>query len=338
VRVPVVAAVLLTALLAGCSGAKDAETDATGSDDAPSHDDLAVAAGDPVVLTLNVTIGNQTYRFTGEDLASSRPGSSSSSGTVTVSSSNSTTSSGPAGNKTAPAGNATDTPSGPAPLNVTFELGARQLTYKSGLRWTLDAKTAAVPGAAGNATGNASAASTKTGMILPAKVDSTYNMTGTYRIAYTLRLANKTVDTLELNLIVSNGTATVQTPQDIPFSVEGTITVGTQGASCGVQGTVDLAEHAWDLTAVSSITTIVVHMDLGTTNVDSDIVLLDPAGAEIGGSADFNAAPPPAGSGSPTEDFTVEGPLDSGIYTFRVVGCTGVEMEYTITATASVLV
>jgi hypothetical protein len=93
-----------------------------------------------------------------------------------------------------------------------------------------------------------------------------------------------------------------------------------------------MAEHPWDLSAgVAAIQRFVVHMDLGDTNADSDIYMYDPAGTEIGSSVDFNVL-----TQSPTEDFEVEGPLAPGTYTFKVVGCAGVEMEYAITATATV--
>lgn len=333
-RVFVAAALLVTTILAGCSGA-DKDADAADALD-PSHEDLAVAPS--VVLLLNVTVGNETFRFTSGNL--SLPPGSAGNGTTTVASGNSTTAA--AGNATAGSGNATadpGMPSGPAPLNVTFELGAQQLTNKSGLRWSLAARNlaAAASNATGNATGNSSAAEgTATGMTLPATVDRTYNESGAYEVTYSLQRGNKTLATLDVTVTVANGTATVQAPVDIPFTVEGTITLGTQGNNgCGATGSIDIGEHEWDLTAVSSITKIVVHMDLGSTNVDSDIYLLDPAGVEIGGSEDFNQ--PGVGSGSPTEDFEVEGPLPPGLYSFLVTGCVGIEAEYTITATASAL-
>jgi hypothetical protein len=339
VRVFLAAVLLLLTVLAGCAGKANEPTDASAQ---PSHDDLALAAK-PVVLTLNVTIGNATYRFSGADLASSRPAASSSSSTVTLSSSKSNSTTASANTTGAAAGNATGnasaTPSGPAPLNVTFELGAKQLTNKSGLRWSLGARQVpAAPAAAANATGTPSAGNgTATGVALPATVKRIYNTTGSYQVTYTLTRANKTLDKLDVTLIVSNGTASVQAPVEIPFTVDGSITFGTQGANgCGASNTIDVAEHEWDLTAVSSITKVVVHMDLGDSNLDSDIVMLDPAGAEVGSSQDFNQ--PVIGSGSPTEDFEVEGPLAPGIYTFLVRGCVGVAADYTITATASALV
>ena len=224
-RAIVASALLLTALLAGCSGGKDADDGDATSD--PSHDDLVAAPPAPI-LYLNVTIGEQTYRFASDDLASRPAPATGSNGSVTISSSNSSTASAGAnatGNATA--GNATETPSGPAPLDVGFELGARRLANTTGLRWTLGEADAAgakgnatgnATGGSGNATGNASAeAGAATGQSLPATVDRTYNTTGTYQVVYVLRAGNDIVERLNVTIIVSgNGSANVSAGRPLP--------------------------------------------------------------------------------------------------------------------------
>lgn len=226
VRAFVASALLLTALLAGCSADKDKDDGAATTD--PPHDDLATPAPSPV-LYLNVTIGNQTFRFSSDDLATRPAPSSATNGSVTISSSN-TTSPGPTGNATGNAtsgSNATAAPSGPAPLEVAFELGARRLTNTTGLRWTLgDAERSGNPGnasgngtAQGNVTGNASASDpgAATGQNLPATVNRTYNTTGTYQVTYVLRAGNDVVDHLNVTIIVSgNGTGNVSAGRPLP--------------------------------------------------------------------------------------------------------------------------
>lgn len=217
-RALLAAALLLTAVVAGCFGGGD---DDDGADPgAASSTGTSTAPTPSPILLLNVTIGDQTYRFTSEDLASSRPAALSSSGTVTVSSTNST--SGDAtGNATgnATAGNQTATPTGPAPLNVTFELGASRLTNVSGLRWTLgnSPRSNETPEAPENSTENATwNATAKTGMTLPAVVEQTFNASGTYEVVYALRLGNGTPERLQVTIIVSNGTANVTAEKPLP--------------------------------------------------------------------------------------------------------------------------
>lgn len=277
-------ALLLAASLAGCSGSKEPAPSIQ-----PGHDDLALAPPAPV-LTLNVTIGNATYRFTSEDLASTRPAARSSSGTVTVSSSATASGAGNGtGNATAGAGgNGTAMPEGPAPLNVTFELGASRLTNKSGLRWHLAASPMA--NSTGNATGDPSSAA-RAGMSLPATVASTYNETGTYRVAYSLHLGNTTAQTLEVTLIVSNGTANVTLGRTLPA-----VTHFEFGESWGCDGSsgtpacldflagppgsdidghwIALGEGYWGLMLTSTVDQVQLH--------DSDCVFTDADVAIIG--------------------------------------------------------
>lgn len=209
---------------------------------------------------------------------------------------------------------------GAAPLSVNFTINATG----SPQAWTL----AFGDGEQGN------------GTAFPATTNHTYTDAGLFT-------ANLTVSFQDGSTLLRNVTVNVTAGgsvlvSQVPFSAEGTIAVGTQGDGiavfdgCGFTETEDFAEHDWDLsdTVIGSgaaVTKIVAHMDLGETNVDSDIYLYGPDGTELGSSVDFNVI-----SGSPTEDFEVAGPLAPGIYKFVVRACTGANASYSITATADV--
>ncbi|MFA5945248.1 MAG: hypothetical protein WC876_12390, partial [Candidatus Thermoplasmatota archaeon] len=133
-RVFVAAVLLLTSLLAGCADDKDPSTDAPAGS-ASSASSSAAPAVVPV-LYLNITIGNGTHRF------SSAPSGG-------VPSANSTS----AGNATTNAtGNAT-LPSGAAPLNVTFDLGASRISAGAIVLWSFDFGRAGSSNGTANATG-----------------------------------------------------------------------------------------------------------------------------------------------------------------------------------------
>lgn len=199
---------------------------------------------------------------------------------------------------------------GTAPLNVTFTLAGADPEGKP-ITWDF---------AVGNLT--------QKGTTLPATVNATLaagNLTARLIVSDGALNTTRT-----LNVTVAAASAVVAfVPQS--FTVSGSIVFGTQGVdSCGVTGE-EVARHDWIITgeAGAVVTLITVHADLGASNLDSDIYLYDAAGTLLGSGTNFNFLD------GPTEDFTVDGPLAPGTYTFEVLACTGVNMEYTIEATAA---
>ncbi|HJQ93703.1 MAG TPA: hypothetical protein VJ874_05395 [Candidatus Thermoplasmatota archaeon] len=194
-------ALLLTALLAGCSsGDKD------GDGPQPSHDDLAATA--TPVLHLNITADDETHRFTSAPAAGhaghGNATSTSASGTTTVSGNASAS-----GNAT---GNTTGGPAGLAPLDVTFELGASKLPAGSAVRWSFDFGRTA-----GNATGNATAA--ENGTTLPATLEHAYTSAGDYNVTFILRVGNLTPQALQATIHIENGTGNVTVGKPAPDQV-----------------------------------------------------------------------------------------------------------------------
>jgi hypothetical protein len=191
------AALLLTTVLAGCSGSRD--------------DDGAPQGGAPAapVLFMNVTVDGQTYRYTsGGGANGTGNGTLSATATATIGSTGATATGnatgGPtgAGNSTGSGvnvtGNVTDRPSGQAPLNVTVTLGGTGLP--ASFNWTLDwgdqgaASGNATAGSGGNgtaanATGNLARRGQETGSRLPATLNHTYQAAGTYTIRFSLAAA-----------------------------------------------------------------------------------------------------------------------------------------------------
>jgi hypothetical protein len=186
VKASLAAALLLTALLAGCS--KGGDSDGSAAD-----------AAAPLVLFLNVTAGNQTYRATGGAApahSGSGSASASASASATVTSTGSGSSShgahGAAGNATKGNGNVTGnaTPVGPAPFNVTVTVGASGLPAGKAFTWAVDF------GDSGNATGNktshsasptASTSASATGSASGSKTNGTSGATASAKLPATLK-------------------------------------------------------------------------------------------------------------------------------------------------------
>lgn len=300
VRGVVAVACLLSALLAGCASA---EKQSVGQAEVDGD-----AVRLPAILYLNITAGNQTHRFSLESDDDTGAAAANMTGNASL-------------------------PTGVAPFNLAFELGVVQVAPESALQWSFDFGHPAGDNATQGATANATVGNN--GTALPATFEHSYTANGSYNVTFTVRMGNLTPQMLQATIQVGAGDEfTPATLQELPFLAEGTILVGTQGESnCALIGTVDVAEHFWNLSAVLSVEGIVAHLELGTTNVNSDLFLFAPDGKQIGSGTDINVP----GIGSPGEDIAVVGPLPPGIYMFRITACTGVAADYTVTATATVL-
>ncbi|MGB1573338.1 MAG: hypothetical protein ACPG85_03605 [Flavobacteriales bacterium] len=207
---------------------------------------------------------------------------------------------------------------GISPLNVTFTVTQANAT---GTNWTMDFGD----GTLENGTAD------DTAWILEHSYEA-----GNYTAAITLHLDPPI--TTDINVTVSNVTAPAVSLTDETFAVSGLLVTGVQGLSCGTGNSaadgVTEAWHTWTLPAEEggvavSYNKFEAALELGTTSLDIDVDLLDPEGNIIGGSHDFNVL---SGAG---EAFTIEGDFAPGDYTFYVIACTGVAMEYDLTATAT---
>jgi hypothetical protein len=213
------AALLAALALAGCTA---------GTGTGAKHHDADVDQGP--VLYLNVTVGNQTYRYSTDQLGGAGDNGSSPSGSVSGSvtpGGNSTVqgnaTSGPSsaqGNGTAGNGSATATgtygnasagngglgvpgdgmPGGPAPLDVRVELGAARLPADLPADWTFSWGDAAAT-AGGNASANATASpgaapqrAREQGSTLPATLTHTFVSAGHYQVAFGLKVAKGATD------------------------------------------------------------------------------------------------------------------------------------------------
>jgi hypothetical protein len=328
VRVHVAAAVVLSLLFAGCTSSTSGGTDV----DEESHDDLGLAAAP--VLYLNLTIGNDTHRFTSAD-AAAPSGASGSNGTTTIASnSTSAASNATAGNATAgnaTAGNSTDTPGGDAPLAVSVTLGASKLAAGKNATWQLDfgaspavadGNGTAGNGTAGNATADnatESAPSVANGTKLPGEAGFTYTEPGTYEIEYVLRQGNTTLASMHVALVVGgSGNATNATafgPLPEPIVIE--------GSTSGLNGLPGSATESFDLTAPVQTMTITLEYNdrTGQGLEDIDWHITGPGGE----SAD--------GTNSGYEDpATFELPT-VGTWNVEIVPFSALQTAYTITVT-----
>lgn len=307
VKVYVATALLLSALVSGCTSSSKEGVDGS------TTDDLGLDAAPPV-LYLNLTIGNDTHRFStlkaGGDNAT---GNGTTSATATVSSSNATaTGNATAGNSTA-GGNATGgdsgngEPGGEAPLNVSATLGASGLAGRS-VSWTLDFGDAAK---AGNATGHATSGGNSTagnstagngtsakasgptnGTKVPATVEHTYTEAGTYSVSLSFQIANGTKQVLRATLTVTapagnmtNTTAYGPLPE--PIVIEGSAT--------GVFGVIGAVDETFELTTAVALMTITLDFDevacLEVCVNDLDWSIAGPGGESDGG-ANFGPEDP----------------------------------------------
>jgi hypothetical protein len=101
-------------------------------------------------------------------------------------------------------------PSGVAPLNVTFQLGASGLAAHASANWTFDfgrsgnATTSNATAKVGNATSPPAAAN---GTKLPATLNGTYSKAGDYNVTFVLRAGAASAYSLKATLHVGTGTA-----------------------------------------------------------------------------------------------------------------------------------
>jgi hypothetical protein len=349
---------MTNAALGGCfgskakdNGSKDVQLDASSSTVVP-------------VLTLQVKVGNDTFSYSSApkvgNLTPSPPSHGNGTSNATSStSSNSTTTGNATGNST----NATAIPAAPtsptglAPLNVTFLVSVANTTGK--LNWTFsngDSAPAAVApsgNTTGNSTGNATSASSSStsasnataksapagitaGNTTNATLTHSYGLAGNYTATFTLTLANLSKISVTAPITVtalgsaSNATSgvppgTVLGPVE-PLSHDGT--TGTQVQDpLGLTDCVKASDNEWVFQAKDAngtamkVTNVTINLTGSTTNRDSDIYFYDPAGNELG-----------KGTGSSaTETITVAGPLDPGTYKVSVYICTGVAGTYKLT-------
>jgi hypothetical protein len=305
--------------MAALSGCADKKASAAAADD---HGDEANAA----VLFLNLTIGNQTFAFSSSSLTGNATGHATHGATGSATTTNTTASANTtAGNKTA-AGNATvpSGPSGPAPLNVSVTLGARNLPEgDDAVSWRLafdDAGKVAAP--AGNATGNgtgAKASGPANGTTLPATVQHTYESAGLHNLTFTLLAGNTTLGTLRaaVNVTAAQGNATAFGPVPDPIVIEGSaIGFGGEGSS----------DETFELpTAVATMTITLEYTELtGAAPADNDLdwAIAGPGGESGGGE-----------NSGPEAPVTFELPT-TGTWTVTIIPFVAVgPVDYTITVT-----
>lgn len=213
---PAAALAAVLVALAGCTagthGAKDV---GLGGDQGP-------------VLYLNVTVNNQTYRYSsaGDDGGGSPSGSVSGSvtpgGNGTVQGNATSGNSTAQGNATAGNGTATATgtygnasagnggmggmpgvPSGPAPLDVRVEIGVAGLEEDLPVSWTFDwgeAAGTAGNGSSANATASPGAApqqARESGSQLPTRLEHTFTQAGHHTMSFGLKVASDAKDKLD---------------------------------------------------------------------------------------------------------------------------------------------
>ncbi|MGB0651990.1 MAG: hypothetical protein ACPGQL_02220 [Thermoplasmatota archaeon] len=119
---------------------------------------------------------------------------------------------------------------------------------------------------------------------------------------------------------------------------EGTFLAGIGVFGCPNVYADGFAFHPWELDmdlpngTVAEAVNIHVELEVFGTNFDSDMVLLSPEGEAINQTMAFN---PVSGA---TESLTVAGPLPAGIYEIFVGGCTAINGDYRVTASAELVV
>lgn len=348
------ASLLLVSLLAGCSSGDEADSSGAFTAAAPT-------------LYLNVTAGNQTYRYT----SAVSTGTGSTTGTVTVASTASTSKSGSAagnsttGNATKAKGNGTAAASGPVsgevPLNVTVTLAAKGLPAGKAFTWTLDfgdgaaggnatgSKTATSSGNSTNSTGtghaghtgakgNATAPGASTGSKLPATVNHTYTSAGNHTLTFTLTPASGSPVHVgaPVQAAAANETGNATPQAGLPlepeaFHAEGDILLGGTEADCEQLGAVD---HVWTIPAEKdgsavSVKHILVHLVGDDTAVDIDLSVVTPGGETLG-NTDGDA-------GDSDETVDADGPFEPGDYTIHIAACAALLATYTVDGTADLV-
>lgn len=337
VKVFVAAALLLSAFVSGCTSSSDGGLDL-------EEDDLSLEAAP--VLYLNVTVGNETHRFSTAPATPVAGATGGNSSTTTVTSSNSSTATA-SGNPTqgnASKGNSTVGAStgelgGAAPLNVSVTLGASGLPAGTSVNWTLDFGDSAAK--AGNATGNATggnatagnrtsakAAGPANGTKVPATVDHTYSEAGNYTVSLSFQVGNGTKQMLRAPLTVTAGNETAGGLA--PGTVIGPAPV-LDGEGSFTYGLVVLCDEAasfdWVIPAVDEATgapvalaDLVVTLSGDDTNRDSDLEVYGPDGELIGSST----------GGTSAETVSDAGPFPGGTFRVAVLSCAGVLGGFTV--------
>jgi hypothetical protein len=333
-----VAAVALAGCTAGTKGGAK-----LGADDEPLP-----------VLYLNVTVGNQTYRFSSDSLG----GGNGSSPSGSLSASASGTSGSVQGNATsgnstaqgnATAGNGTTSatgtfgnmsagnggsggsgglpggvPGGPAPLDVRVEAGVSGLEADLPVTWTLswgDAAGTQGGNASANATASPGAApqqARETGSSLPARLQHTYTAAGRHEIAFALQAAGAAERTVSAGVVVQGSVPSGPAPGSFLGNQTQTFTGSALAAVPPVCGVLDTFE--WKLNETFGGNRSVVQRVLvdATSEGTGDITLTlrDANGTEVasGGSIDTEGKFPPA------------------TYRIDVEACPAADLDYEVTA------
>lgn len=239
-----------------------------------------------------------------------------------------TTSGHPAGNSTG-THNVTLAPdhvSGTVPFNVTFTLDARPSDANAS--WTITYGD----GTTGH---NATPA-------FPATIHHTYTKAGNYTVTANVTFSDHTTGSAHASVALKASGPGAAPPKPVRLHEEGTMVVGTQGATCGTanQQGVDIVDYPFVVNATQgswAITVTHFYVNLTwTTAGDLDLYLLDPTGKEVSHSTAGNApAPVPTFNGL-YENIDKAGSFAPGTYTIQVTGCVAAQTAFTVDAAALV--
>lgn len=345
----------LSVALAGCTAGSDDPTDAIelgGDSDTPT-------------LYLNVTAGNQTYRFTSDDLGGpggDGPGGgsanatfSTSSGSVTAQGNASAGNGTAGGNGTASNGTVSGNagggdgtgasafppgiPSGDAPLDVTVQIGASGLPDDvdlSALNWTLkwgDAASTSGGNSSAQASANGTAAmrqAQESGSSLPASLRHTYTTAGQHRMSFGLSAARESLGSVGTLVAVGEGVPMIEPGTvlgSVPFNATGDLPAANPLTDCDPEGG---ETFPWTFAdqlngTPAEVSELNLSLDSSGMVYDVDLFLFAPNGTEIG-SAD--------GSGA-DKLLELTGPFVPGDYVVRVVGCVSGGGEFILEGAAT---
>jgi hypothetical protein len=345
----------LSLALAGCTAGSDDPTDVLevgGDSDTPT-------------LYLNVTAGNQTYRFTSDDLGA--PGGdggggsanatlTQSSGTVTAQGNasagngtaggNGTASNGTVSGNAEGGGNGTGSsgfprgiPSGDAPLTVTVQVGASGLPDEadlSALNWTVewgDAASTSGGNASAQASGNGTAArqqAQQSGSSLPASLSHTYTAAGQHRMVFGLAAAGESLGAVGTLVAVGDGPP-MFTPGtllgSVPFNATGDLPAANPLTDCDPEGGEMVPWTFLDQLNGTPAEVSELNLSLQSSGMvyDVDLYLFAPNGTEIGSDD---------GSGA-DKVLELAGPFAPGDYVVHVVGCISGGGEFVLEGAAT---
>lgn len=300
----------LAVLLAGC-------TSGDGGADVLQEAKDAIASGD-LVLYLNVTAGNETYRYSSANLTEAGP----------------------------------PQPPQDVPRNVTVTLEATGLPESEDVAWSLDWDdkaatngTAGGPSPGGNASADADegregrAASLRPGSIqgfgsdLPATFSHEFASDGPHEVTFALAIVEEQVQAVQAALQVgAGGSMPAIEPGTVlgsqPFNATGELPFGVPtGGSCSPEGS---EEFPWSFNATyadypAEVQQVLLQLDAAATGARSSIAFVDANGTVLaeeqgnGGEATLNAT----------------GPFQAGDYVVRVTGCSVAEGGFRVDGEAT---